>query len=97
MDEEKYISGEASYRFIRIPVNQKVFYDSHVKERAAAELLNSEHSHSHGQKFMALENTKTDFFTDLVTFDVESGLQLPEHLLHQTNIKTFNEDEETLR
>jgi hypothetical protein len=42
---------------------------------------------------MALENTKTDFFTDLVTFDVESGLQeLPEHLL-QTNIKTFNEDE----
>jgi RNA polymerase sigma factor (sigma-70 family) len=66
------------------------------QERAAAELLNSEHSHSHGQKFMALENTKTDFFTDLVTFDVESGLQeLPEHLLHQTNIKTFN-DEETL-
>jgi hypothetical protein len=95
MDEEKYISWRASYRFIRIPVNQKVFYDSHVKERAAAELLNSEHSHSHGQ-FMALENTKTDF-TDLVTFDVESGLQeLPEHLLHQTNIKTFNEDEETL-
>jgi hypothetical protein len=46
---------------------------------------------------MALENTKTDFFTDLVTFDVESGLQeLPEHLLHQTNIKTFNEHEETL-
>jgi hypothetical protein len=35
---------------------------------------------------MALENTKTDFFTDLVTFDVESGLQeLPEHLLHQTS------------
>jgi hypothetical protein len=26
---------------------------------------------------MALENTKTDFFTDLVTFDVESGLQEP--------------------
>jgi hypothetical protein len=23
--------------------------------------------------------------------------ELPEHLLHQTNIKTFNEDEETLR
>jgi hypothetical protein len=50
--------GEASYRFIRI--QSKVFYDSHVKERAAAELLNSEHSHSHGQK-IHLENTKTDF------------------------------------
>jgi hypothetical protein len=67
-----------------------------MSKNAAAELLNSEHSHSHGQN-SALENTKTDFFTDLVTFDVESGLQeLPEHLLHQTNIKTFNEDEETL-
>jgi hypothetical protein len=54
MDEEKYISWEASYRFIRIPVNQK-YSTTHVKERAAAELLNSEHSHSHGQKFMALE------------------------------------------
>jgi hypothetical protein len=44
---------------------------------------------------MALENTKTDFHRFLVTFDVESGLQeLPEHLLHQTNIKTFNEDED---
>jgi DNA-directed RNA polymerase specialized sigma subunit len=89
--------GEASYRFIRIPVNQKVYYDNHVKERAAEELINSEYCANLGQKFMALENTKTDFFTDLITFDVESGLQeLPEHLLHQTNIKTFNEDEETL-
>jgi hypothetical protein len=85
MDEEKYISGEASYRFIRIPVNQKY---STTRMSKNVQLLNSEHSHSHGQKFMALENTKTDFFTDLVTFDVESGLQeLPEHLLHQTNIK----------
>jgi hypothetical protein len=41
---KKIYFGEASYRFIRIPVNQKVFYDSHVKERAAAELLNSEHT-----------------------------------------------------
>jgi hypothetical protein len=41
---------------------------------------------------MASENTKT-IFSDLVTFDVESGLRLPN--LHQT-IKTFNEDEETL-
>jgi hypothetical protein len=58
--------------------------------------LNSEHSHSHGQKIHGVRKYKDRFFTDLVTFDVESGLQeLPEHLLHQTNIKTFNEDEET--
>jgi hypothetical protein len=59
MDEEKYISWRRHTGLLGF--NQKVFYDSHVKERAAAELLNSEHSHSHGQKFMALENTKTDF------------------------------------
>jgi hypothetical protein len=45
---------------------------------------------------MALENTKTDFFTDLVTFDVES-LQDPRASTTPDNIKTFNEDEETLR
>jgi RNA polymerase primary sigma factor len=89
--------GEASYRFIRVPVNQKVFYDTYVKERATEELLNIEQCPTRGQKFIALENTKTDLFTDLVMYDAESGLQeLPEHLLHQTNIKTFNEDEETL-
>jgi hypothetical protein len=32
-----------------------------MSKNAAAELLNSEHSHSHGQKFMALEN-KDRFF-----------------------------------
>jgi hypothetical protein len=31
---------------------------------------------------MALENTKTDFFTDLVTFDVESGLQEPQSIYY---------------
>jgi DNA-directed RNA polymerase specialized sigma subunit len=39
---ERRHTGLLGYRLI-------IFYDSHVKERAAAELLNSEHSHSHGQ------------------------------------------------
>jgi hypothetical protein len=43
---------------------------------------------------MALEN-KDRFFTDLVT-RCRVWFAGPEHLLHQTNIKTFNEDEETL-
>jgi hypothetical protein len=73
MDEEKYIFLEASYRFIRM-VNQKY---STTRMSKNVQQQNSEHSHSHGQKFMALENTKTDFFTDLVTFDVESGLGAP--------------------
>lgn len=89
--------GEAAFRFIRVPVNQKVFYDTYVKERAAKELLDPDAFDTHSQKYLAIENTKTDYFTDLYLFDEESGLQeLPEKLLHQTNIKIFNEDEETI-
>jgi len=89
--------GEASFRFIRVPVNQKVFYDTRVKEKATEQLLDIANPVENCHKFMAVENTKTEFFTDLITFDVESGLQeLPEHLLQQTNINTFNEVEETL-
>jgi hypothetical protein len=60
MDEENIFLGEASYRFIRIPVNQK-YSTTRMSKNVQQQLLNSEHSHSHGQKFMALENTKTDF------------------------------------
>jgi hypothetical protein len=49
--------GEASYRFIRIPVNQK--YLRLMSKSAAAELLIQ--SIATSAKFMALENTKTDF------------------------------------
>lgn len=89
--------GEAAFRFIRVPVNQKVFYDAYVRERAIQELLDPDTCGAHAQKYLVIENTKTDYFTDLSTFDIESGIQeLPEHLLHQTNIKTFNEDEDSL-
>lgn len=89
--------GEAAFRFIRVPVNQKVFYDAYTKEQAAEELRDAEQEASRAQKYLLLENTKTEFFSDLVTYDIESGLQeLPEHLLQQTNIKTFNENEEAL-
>jgi hypothetical protein len=67
--------GEASYRFIRIPVNQKVFYDLHVKERAAAELLIQSIATVTVKKVHGVRKYKTDFFTDLVRNIAESGLQ----------------------
>jgi hypothetical protein len=68
-DEENNIFlGEASYRFIRIPVNQKSIL-THVKERAAAELLEFRDSYSHCQKFM-VRKYKDRFFHRLVTFEV---------------------------
>lgn len=89
--------GEAAFRFIRVPVNQKVFYDAYTKEQATEELHEMEQETGRVQKYLLLENTKTEFFSDLVTYDMESGLQeLPEHLLQQTNTKTFNENEEAL-
>jgi hypothetical protein len=38
MDEENIFLGEASYRFIRVPVNQKYSTTLKVKERATEEL-----------------------------------------------------------
>jgi hypothetical protein len=75
MSEEKYL-GEASYRFIRVWFNQKVFYDTYVKERLTEELPIEQCLQE--DKICALEY-KTDLF-DLVMYDAESGLQeLPEH------------------
>lgn len=89
--------GEAVYRFIRVPVNQKVFYDTYSKELHETEMHELDLLDEDIQKFMVLENTRTDYFSDLLTYDADSGLQeLPEHLMLQTNIKSFNEGEETL-
>lgn len=89
--------GEASYRFIRVPVNQKVFYDNYMKEMSKVEAGEIEQIDSDIQKYLLIANTRTSYFTDLVILDDESDLQeLPEHLMLQTNIKAFNEDEDIL-
>jgi hypothetical protein len=58
--------------------------------------LNSEHSHSHGQKIHGVRKYKDRFFTDLVTFDVESGLQEQSIYYTRQTSKPSTEDEETL-
>jgi hypothetical protein len=56
----KYISWRTHTGLLGLPVNQKeVFYDSHVKERAAAELL-IQSIYSHGQN--SWQKYRTDFF-----------------------------------
>jgi hypothetical protein len=93
----KIFLGEASYRFIRIPVNQKVFYDNLCQRKSAAEELLIQSIAYTTVKIHGVRKYKNGFFHRFGHYDAESGLQeLPEHLLHQTNIKTFNEDEETL-
>jgi hypothetical protein len=88
MSEEKYL--EASYRFIRVWFNQKVFYDTYVKEHLTEELPIEQCLQE--DKICALEY-KTDLF-DLVMYDAESGVtRLPEHF---TTRQMKPLDEETL-
>jgi hypothetical protein len=91
MDEEKIYFLEASYRFIRIPVNQK-YSTTRMSKNVQQQSSWIQSIATVTVKIHGVRKYKRQIFTDLVTFDVESGLQeLPEHLLHQTNIKTFNE------
>jgi hypothetical protein len=74
MDEEKYISwrghiGLLGYRLI------KKYSTTLCQRTCSSRALNSEYSHSHGQKIHGVRKYKTDFFTDLVMYDAESGLQ----------------------
>lgn len=85
---------ESIYRFIRVPVNQKVFYDTCTKELYEAEKKDADILDKDIQKFLALENTKTEYFSDLLVFDEDSGVdELPEHLLASSYSQTALEEE----
>lgn len=85
---------EASYRFIRVPVNQKIFYDSYSKELQESELKDAYQLDEDIQKFLLLDNTKTELFSDLLSFDEESGInELPEHLLFNSHSQDHSEEE----
>jgi RNA polymerase primary sigma factor len=84
---------EASYRFIRVPVNQKIFYDSYAKEINELELKNSYEQNDSIKKFLELDNTKTELFTDLSSFDEDTGVsELPEHLLLDSCVHIDDEE-----
>jgi hypothetical protein len=66
----------------------------YVKERAAAELLNSEPMQSRSKNSAALENTR--FFHRFSNIRCRIGLQELPGIYYTDKHQNFNEDEETL-
>jgi RNA polymerase sigma factor (sigma-70 family) len=88
---------EPTYRFIRIPVNQKIFYDTYIKNKKEKEEWEIDMTEAELQRFMTVDNTSTTYFTELSTYDSISGLyELPEKLLYHRNNNAFNNIEDSL-
>jgi len=88
---------EPSYRFIRVPVNQKVFYDIYVKENQHKEPDEIDMLEEDIQRYLTVDNTATNYFTDLSKVDSDTGLyELPEKLLYHRNISDFKQIEDKL-
>jgi len=88
---------EADFRFIRVPVNQKVFYDNYSKELNNMEAEEYDVDSIDLNRFLTIENTNTHFFTELSKYDDESGLfELPEKLLYHRNSEDFKAEEDKL-
>lgn len=88
---------EPIYRFIRVPVNQKVFYDMYNKENNQKEQDQIDMLEEDIQRFLIVDNTSTSYFTDLSKCDSDTGLyELPEKLLYHRNISEFNKTEDKL-
>lgn len=88
---------EPIYRFIRVPVNQKVFYDMYVKENRDKELDEIDMLEEDIQRYLTVDNTATNYFTDLSKLDSDTGLyELPEKLLYHKNISDFKKTEDKL-
>lgn len=67
--------GEADYRFIKVPVNQKTFYEKFLKEH---EKLNKEIEYELDSKriinYINITNTITSYFVDIVKKDDEGKI-----------------------
>jgi RNA polymerase primary sigma factor len=80
--------GASKYPFIRIPVNQKIFYDKFNKEVSEEDLKEWDRMDVSIQRYLAIENSTTSLFTDISNINNETGfLELPEGVIFHKNIK----------
>lgn len=86
--------GAGQYSFIRIPVNQQIFYDKFTKETSDEELAEWDLMDENIQRFLAIENAKTSLFCDMATMDSTTNtLELPEGVVFHKMISDFESDE----
>lgn len=89
--------GASKYSFIRIPVNQKIFYDKFNKEITEDELKEWDIMDEDIQRYLTIENTATHLFTDLSLVNKENGeLELPEASVFHENVKEYELKESSL-
>lgn len=90
--------GETRYRFIRVPVNQKVFYDSYMKKLKAdgeENIVSIDLEDPDMQRFLAIENTQTNLFTDFQQYNEELyEYEFPEKILFHKSSEAFDKSEE---
>jgi len=102
--------GDLDYRFIRLPVNQKVFYEKYKKINTRRqdilynptildiEELNELFKESkESKRFVVISNTSTEYFTDLSFYNEETGFhEMSESTLFHENIKSLAESDHKL-
>lgn len=97
--------SEVEYRFIKIPINQKTFYMKFQEDLITFfDSLNNtygsvpdeiyESIDEHINRYYLIYNSNTEFFTDLMQFDEESGVyEIPESMLLHQSLENLNEVE----
>jgi RNA polymerase primary sigma factor len=96
--------GEMSYRFIKIPINQKIFYDSFIKKIKKAESLGEllDISDNDIDRFAVITDTKTSLFTNFIKKSRDADqysdvIEFPESLIQDRTreLSRKKEEEET--
>ena len=87
--------GEQHYRFIKIPANQRIFYTNFLKKLDEEEEDGVDYAQDEEiQKYLVIENTKTNYFTDFNVYDEETGIyNLPENIFLSKSIENFEENQ----
>jgi RNA polymerase sigma factor (sigma-70 family) len=79
--------GASKYPFIRIPVNQKIFYDKFNKDTTEEELKEWDLMDNDIQRYLAIEDSTTFLFTEMSNVNDETGLlELAEAAVFHKNI-----------
>lgn len=98
--------SEVEYRFIKIPINQKTFYMKFQEDLMSFfDSLNSAYGFVPDEIYESIDNdinryyliynSNTQFFTDLMQYDDESGVyEIPESMLLQQSLENLNKVED---
>jgi len=85
--------GEMSYRFIRLPVNQKLFYSRFLKEhKDVEESIYFDAEMDEIQRYLIIKESNTSVFSSHMMFTDSQGVyEFPEKLLNDTTESEYKE------